>query len=304
MSQSRQTGTRFWWFLALFLLPLTLERAVQAAELSPEELFRAPVVYTVPGMDSVRVRRDITYETVDGKPLQVDLYTPPTGGPFPVVVFVHGGFPEGLAISPKSAGQYTSWGRLIAASGLAAVTFNHRLRMSAEGAVHLQEAATDLQALFSWIRAHAGEYSLDSSRSAVFAVSAGGPLLNVPLTEPGLRCLVAYYAFLDVKGLRWFATAVAQTPSRSWSLVDQLGQTRPLPPIFIARAGHDRVPQMKEMIDRFVARALATDADFTLANHPTGQHAFDLQDDDANSRQIVASTLVFLRNHLSAGIKN
>lgn len=91
---------------------------------------------------------------------------------------------------------------------------------------------------------------------------------------------------------------MAQTPGLSWSLVDDLGQNRQLPPIFVARAGHDRVPQMKDMIDRFVVRALATDTALTLVNHPTGQHAFDLRDDDIQSRRIIAFTLKFLRDHL------
>jgi acetyl esterase/lipase len=299
MNRLRRMRTGLGLSVALLSSGSSRAPAARAAELSPEALFRAPVVYTAPGMDSVRVRRDLPYESVDGKRLTADVYTPSTGGSFPVVVFVHGGFPEDLPVSPKSAGQYTSWGRLVAASGLAAVTFDHRLRMSAAGAEHLQEASVDLLALFAWIRAQAQELSLDPKRMAVFAVSSGGPLLTVPLTEPGLRCLVAYYAFLDVHGLGWFANAVAQTPARNWSLADALGRDTPLPPIFVARAGHDRVPQMKEMIDRFVDRALATDADLTLANHPTGRHAFDVQDGDANSREIIELTLRFLRSHLA-----
>lgn len=55
---------------------------------------------------------------------------------------------------------------------------------------------------------------------------------------------------------------------------------------------------MKEMIGNFVARALATDTALTLANHPTGQHAFDVRDDDQDSRHIIALTLGFLRDHL------
>jgi acetyl esterase/lipase len=276
-----------------------LTARLTASPVTPEELFRAPVVYSLPGTESVRVAGDRVYVKRGETSLRADVYTPNSGGPFPVVVFVHGGFPDGLDISPKGAGQYKSWGRLVAASGMAAVTFDHRLRMAPQqGIVHLDDAAADLASLIGWIRVHGGELNLDSRRLAVFAVSAGGPLLATTLAEPGLRCLVDYYGFLDVHGLDWFARAEAGTPWANWSLLDALGRGA-LPPILIARAGQDAVPRMKDTIDRFVAAALASNAELTLWNHATGQHAFDLQNDDSRSREIIAATLRFLQQHLS-----
>jgi len=283
---------------AFFGIGIGLASCAWSAQRTPEELFRAPVVYQLPGMDSVRVTRDLVYQKVDGVDSKADLYLPGEGARFPVVVFVHGGFPEGIDISGKDSGQYKSWGRLVAASGMAAVAFNHRLRMSQEGAVHLEEAASDLRAVIAWIRSRAADLNLDSQRLAVFAVSAGGPLLTVSLKEPGVRCLVDYYGFLDVHGLRWFMKAVPEERASTWSLTDALGHENAMPPLLIARAGHDQVPQMKDSIDRFVARALATDAPITLVNHATGQHAFDIQNDDARSREIIELTLRFLRSHL------
>ena len=293
------TGRGFAFSRAALALGLALGggRLAAGSPLSPEDLFRAPVVYTVPGMDAVHVLADQTYRSDGDARLAADVYTPASGGPFPVVVFVHGGFPEGLDISPKSAGQYTSWGRLVAASGMAAVAFNHRLRMSPEGAVHLADAADDLRTLIAWLRRRGPELKLDTNRLAVFAVSAGGPLLNAALPETGLRCLVDYYGFLDVRGLDWFARAVAATPGTSWSLADAVDRPG-FPPILVARAGQDTVPHMKETIDRFVAKALAADAPLTLFNHSTGLHAFDLQNPDDRSREIVAATLRFLQDHL------
>ena len=277
---------------------IALANPASAAELTPEQLFRAPVVYKLPGMNAVRVRQDLVYEKADGVEMRADAYLPASGGPFPIVVFLHGGFPEGLDISPKSSGQYTSWGKLIAASGLAAVTFNHRLRIGGSGAVHLADAGSDVRSLLKWIHENGAQLSLDPRRIAVFAVSAGGPLLTSALGDPGLRCLVDYYGFLDVRGHDWFARAIGATPGVSWSLTEELEHGGALPPIFVARAGLDRVPQMKDTIDRFVARALATNVELTLANHATGQHAFDLQNDDPRSREIIRATLAFLQAQL------
>src|SRR5580693_1690714 len=105
----------------LLALGLSLVWSAQAAERSPEELFRAPVVYRVPGMDAIRVHHDLVYQNVEGVSLKADVYLPRKGNRFPVVIFVHGGFPEGLEISGKESGQFKSWGRLVAASGMAAV---------------------------------------------------------------------------------------------------------------------------------------------------------------------------------------
>lgn len=41
-----------------------------------KRLIAARVVYTVPGMDAVDVRRDLTYKTVDDSPLGMDVYLP------------------------------------------------------------------------------------------------------------------------------------------------------------------------------------------------------------------------------------
>ena len=50
--------------------------------------------------------------------------------------------------------------------------------------------------------------------------------------------------------------------------------------------------------DRFVARALELDLDVRLYNHPTGQHGFDVRDDDARSREIIRAALDFFASAL------
>ena len=71
-----------------------------------------------------------------------------------------------------------------------------------------------------------------------------------------------------------------------------------LPPIFVARAGLDQIPTMNDSIDRFVREALARNAAITFANHPSGVHGFDNQNDDNRSREIIRSVLAFMKNHL------
>src|SRR5260370_31441016 len=92
------------------------------------ELVNKPVVYTVPGMDRVKVRKDIVYKKTDDPNMKMDVYTPPGLGPGeqrPAVILLHGGAPT--RFQPKEWGFYQSWGRLVAASGMAAVTFTSRV---------------------------------------------------------------------------------------------------------------------------------------------------------------------------------
>ena len=101
--------------------------AAQAPRRSMAEIVMRPVVYKVPGMDRVSVRRDIVYKSGDPR-LKMDVYAPPglaAGERRPAVLFIHGG--TGPQTNPKDWGIFVSWGRLVAASGMAAVTFTHRL---------------------------------------------------------------------------------------------------------------------------------------------------------------------------------
>ncbi|HYG58280.1 MAG TPA: hypothetical protein VD902_09500, partial [Symbiobacteriaceae bacterium] len=57
------------------------------------ERFRAPVVYTLPGMDRVMVEKDLVYHRADGQELHMDVYHPVdrrTNERRPAVLFVHG----------------------------------------------------------------------------------------------------------------------------------------------------------------------------------------------------------------------
>ncbi len=93
-----------------------------------EQVLRMPIVLTVPGMENAKVHKDVTYKTVDGVELEMDVYVPPTasaGARVPVVLFIGGGGNEGDP-SPKDWGGYRTYGQLMTASGMAGVEFNKR----------------------------------------------------------------------------------------------------------------------------------------------------------------------------------
>jgi len=53
-----------------------------------------------------------------------------------------------------------------------------------------------------------------------------------------------------------------------------------------------------QSIDEFVTIASQRNIPITFMNHPTGEHAFDILNDDARTRAIIKATLVFLHEHL------
>jgi hypothetical protein len=87
-----------------------------------------PVVYKVPGMDKVKVVQNLKYTRTDDPNILMDVYLSPDAaqdGKRAAVILIHDGV--NTQYTPKDWGIYTSWGRLIAASGFVGVTFTHRL---------------------------------------------------------------------------------------------------------------------------------------------------------------------------------
>jgi acetyl esterase/lipase len=264
------------------------------------EIATKRIVYSVPLMDRVKVRKNLTYKRVGGAELKMDVYSPVSvrrGGRRPAVIFIHGGrIPSNLRTTPKEWGAYVSFGQLVAASGFVGVTFNHRFYAWES----LGDSQSDLMDLIAYIRQHAGELGVDRDRIVLWAVSAGGIFLSQPLRDrpPYIRCLVGYYAELDLQNERQSAPpSVTDETLREFSPVYHLSKAGPgVPPIFIARAGLDDA-DLNAGLDRFVKVALSRNVTLDLANHPTGHHGFDVQDNNDRSREIIKRTIDFIKLH-------
>ena len=91
-----------------------------AAAQGPRDLMKIPVFYSVPGTDAVRVERDIVFRTVGETTLKADVYLPAARGTHPVVLLVSGGSVNDW----RTAAFYTSFARVLAAEGIAAVNYD------------------------------------------------------------------------------------------------------------------------------------------------------------------------------------
>jgi acetyl esterase/lipase len=267
------------------------------------ERLRRGLVYQIPAMGSARVHRDIVYRQDSESALQMDIYCPPQlsqTARLPAICFIHGGpIRADLPLAPKAWGVFTDYGQLAAGLGFIGVTFNHRYY----GFDQVVAAAEDITAAIDYVRAHADVYQVDPERICLWAFSGGGPFVSMFLRapQPYVRCLVAYYALLDLQPLiPHLADVVSVATLRQFSPLDALQQgSAPDLPLLVARAGKDRV-EMNETIDAFVQAALAANLPLDLLNHPQGQHAFDILDNDERSHAIIEHTIAFVRRHLVA----
>jgi tetratricopeptide (TPR) repeat protein len=164
---------------------------------------------------------------------------------------------------------YASWGRLVAASGWIAVTFDARGPYT--------NSSADIRDLFRFVRSDGGRLGIQKDRVAAWACSGNVPSgLAVVMEEadPGLRAAVLYYGASDGAKIR-----------------------TDLPVLFV-RAGRDN-PRLLGAIDRLLARAADAGAPWTVVRAPDLHHAFDVLDETEESRRIVRETLEFLREFLS-----
>ena len=258
------------------------------------------IVYEVPGMRSVRVKKNLVYKRADNSDLQMDVYSPKTSrGRLPAVLFVHGGrIPANLLTTPKEWAVYVSFGELVAASGFVGVTFNHRFHRWN----NLADSQADVMDAIKYVRDQSATLGVDPDRIVLWVVSAGGIFLSRPLQErpPYLKSIVAYYPQMDLQTSRASAPAwVTDETLREFSPVYHLekisaAQGSLLPPMFIARAGLD-VADLNAGLDQFVQLALKNNMSIEVLNHATGHHGFDIEDDNARSREILKRTIEFLK---------
>jgi hypothetical protein len=263
-----------------------------------DHISKRRVVYDVAGARAATVRRDHEYRVVDGGSLTMDVYYPPDstcGARRPAVLFVTGFSDSGaermIGCKLKEMGSYTSWAELTTTAGLVAITYTNA------------EPAMDAHEVLNYVRQNAMALGIDENRIGLWACSGSVPTALSLLMQGGrdcLKCAVLCYGYmLDFDGSTSVADAAKQfgfvNPCVDKSVADL---PRDLP-LFIARAGEDRMPGLNEALDDFVLKALTSNLPVTLVNHSRAPHAFDLFHDSEISRHIIRRVLQFMQFHLT-----
>lgn len=140
---------------------------------------------------------DVDNRSIDGRAgkIKIRIYTPEGPGPFPVIVYYHGG---GFVIADLDT--YDSSPRALANAASAIVVSSH-YRQGPEN--KFPAAHEDAFAAYQWTLAHAGEFKGDPTRVAVAGESAGGNLaaaVSMMALEQGARMPVHQLLVYPVAG--------------------------------------------------------------------------------------------------------
>lgn len=129
-------------------------------------------------LNSLNVKRDITYARYGDRTLEMDVYRPKEAwGKLPAVVCIHGGgWAKGNRVNHEKVAQ------AIAARGYVAATISYRL----SGEAPFPAAIHDCKAAVRFLRANAKEYGIDPANIGAIGLSAGGHLTALLATSAGV----------------------------------------------------------------------------------------------------------------------
>jgi len=184
---------------------------------------------------------------------KLDLYIPDQQGPFPVLIFIHGG---GFVIGDKQVAGFT--GERFASRGIATAVVNYRLSPGVSHPAHVQDAA----AAFAWIYENIGKYGGDPGRIFVMGHSAGAYLTALlaadgsylaehNLTPNLIRGVISVSGFFHVERV------APDKPETIWGSDEEIWHDaspavhagEDFPPVLLLYAQHDTPARRKESED-------------------------------------------------------
>lgn len=180
-------------------------------------LLATPAVADTPAkLGAYTLQTGVTYATVDGKPLKLDLAVPTGPGPHPLVVCIHGGaWKYGHRDHLTHGFWWYDFGvedkglvEILAARGFATASVGYRL-----APVRFPAQLTDTLTAIRFLRANAAKFRLDPDHFAALGLSAGGHIAALVGTVPEgssfegklypnvssrVECVVDYYGATDL----------------------------------------------------------------------------------------------------------
>jgi len=269
-----------------------------AGSVHAQDMTEMRVVYTIPDMDNVQIQHGIKYRTLDSTDLTMDVYYPPNlkkDARLPVVILVLG-YSDSVAQEKfgsklKDFGMYISWGELIAASGMIAITYE------------TQQPGSDIDGLLKYVRQNGAPLKIDENKIGIWSCSGNVPVaLSVLMNERKeyFKCAVLYYGLMLTPDHEHYATidSLSKTFNYSTDGLENIKYLHEDLPLFIVRAGLDFVPKLNQTLDYFITEAVSRNAPIVFINYAQGSHGFDGDDDNEQSRQIIRQTIDFMKFHL------
>lgn len=223
---------------------------------------------------------DLIVPTRHAEPLDhgsFDLYLPSDRTRPPVVVLVHGLFPEPPPVSPRRTPFFRAYATQLAQRGVAAVMLDHELT----NGMQYPAAATTLATTLSAVRSSG---QVDGDRLAVWFFSGGGPLAYPLLAaeHDGLRCVALTYPLLPVEDIPGWP-----------SLAEAVRGLADLP--VVLTLVEDEMPGLVAGQQALLA---ARPPGLTTIDVPAAHHGFDAGPDTEHGRAAVVRALDAVVGHL------
>jgi dienelactone hydrolase len=220
--------------------------------------------YPAPPESSHTVLKDVQFGSSAAGALRMDIYRPADGARHPTLIFFN------LATGAQRSNPfYASWGRIAASKGITAILPD----------LGMDTFVQDFAALHDYIAKHSEEGSgIDPAAVAVYAGS-GNAWRALPIVHDArstlVKSAVIYYGAGEVREFR-----------------------ADLPLLFV-RAGLDR-PSLNRSMDGIIAAALSQNAPVQVLNYASGYHAFEIRNDDEQTRKVIDETIEFVKRTTSA----
>jgi dienelactone hydrolase len=280
----------------VFILPNNFRTAAQqTTQKKPRE---SVVAYELPGMKDVIVKKDIPYLKTADSSLKMDIYYPSRfdfKSKIAAIVFIYGytnaGQIKAVGNQLRKWSSFTSWCRLVAASGMAAIVYE------------TVNPENDLNSIIQYITSNADKLNIDASRIGAFACSAHTPTaLAYILNNPNcvFKCAAVYYGIFLTEDFKYLST-IDTLSQKMLFMTPRLSEPTSWNknvPLMIVHVGKDFVPHTDESLTGFLDKAINQKVPFTLVHYTTGIHGFDVYADDPTIREIIKNTLEFWKFYL------
>jgi acetyl esterase/lipase len=253
--------------------------------------------------DVVDMHLDLAYVPGTDNPRQyLDLYAPRGVDPYPVVVFVHGGFwiHQDKDYFQPVVGLYRNVGIALARKGIGTAVIDYRL---VAPPVTFEDQFDDVAQAIAWVHDHVRAYGGDPDRMVLAGHSAGGHITALAAFDSARIAtpLLGYAPLSPILDLQAFTTSsspdhdvpnqvfgadlAADSPSTYFSAN--------VAPLLIVLGGNDE-PGVLEQVPGDVAQLQALGAPLTFATIPGRSHDDIVLDFDTDHDSVTPLLAAFV----------
>lgn len=279
-------------FIMVFLLQYNIKEVAQQSNKEPVAALK------LPGMENVILKNDIPYQTNPASTQRIDVYYPPKfdfKSKIPAIIFISGCADSSVIKLVGSTfrkwSAYTSWCKLVAASGMAAIVYE------------IVDPINDLLSLEKYLQSNQDKLTIDMDKIGAYTSSGNTPTAVCRILNSSnniFKCAAIYYGLILTQDFEYLAqidTLSQKIGFKNPRLSDPKEWNKKVPILFV-RAGLDNVPYLNQALNKFYSKALDQNLPITLTNYPEGPHGFDVYTDNDTTRQIIKTTLDFWKFNL------